>query len=51
MRDGGRICAGEPQRGNGPLARAGQDLEIMKRIKRMFDPQCLLNRGRLYNRI
>jgi glycolate oxidase FAD binding subunit len=29
----------------------GQDLEIMKRIKNMFDPQLLLNRGRLYRRI
>ena len=29
----------------------GQDLEIMKRIKHMFDPQLLLNRGRLYSRI
>jgi len=29
----------------------GQDLEIMRRIKLMFDPQLLLNRGRLYNRI
>jgi glycolate oxidase FAD binding subunit len=29
----------------------GQDLEIMRRIKHMFDPQLLLNRGRLYNRI
>jgi glycolate oxidase FAD binding subunit len=29
----------------------GQDLEIMRRIKYMFDPQLLLNRGRLYNRI
>jgi glycolate oxidase FAD binding subunit len=29
----------------------GQDLEIMKRIKHMFDPECLLNRGRLYHRI
>ena len=28
-----------------------QDLEIMKRIKHMFDPQLLLNRGRLYRRI
>jgi FAD/FMN-containing dehydrogenase len=26
----------------------GQDLELMKRIKLMFDPQLLLNRGRLY---
>jgi FAD/FMN-containing dehydrogenase len=29
----------------------GSDLEIMRRIKLMFDPQLLLNRGRLYNRI
>jgi glycolate oxidase FAD binding subunit len=29
----------------------GNDLEIMRRIKHMFDPQLLLNRGRLYNRI
>jgi len=29
----------------------GQDLEIMKRIKQMFDPRNLLNRGRLYNHI
>jgi glycolate oxidase FAD binding subunit len=29
----------------------GQDLEIMRRIKHMFDPQLLLNRGRLYSRI
>jgi glycolate oxidase FAD binding subunit len=29
----------------------GQDLEIMQRIKRMLDPQGLLNRGRLYGRI
>jgi glycolate oxidase FAD binding subunit len=29
----------------------GHDLEIMRRIKHMFDPQLLLNRGRLYNRI
>lgn len=26
----------------------GEDLEIMKRIKHMFDPELLLNRGRLY---
>jgi len=32
-------------------AAPGQDLEIMKRIKHMFDPQLLLNRGRLYRRI
>jgi len=29
----------------------GRDLEIMKRIKLMFDPQLLLNRGRLYRLI
>ncbi len=29
----------------------GPDLAIMKRIKHMFDPQLLLNRGRLYSRI
>ena len=29
----------------------GPDLEIMKRIKLMFDPQRLLNRGRLYRHI
>jgi glycolate oxidase FAD binding subunit len=29
----------------------GQDFEIMKRIKHMFDPEFLLNRGRLYSRI
>jgi glycolate oxidase FAD binding subunit len=29
----------------------GADLEIMKRIKQMFDPRMLLNRGRLYRHI
>jgi FAD/FMN-containing dehydrogenase len=29
----------------------GADLELMKRIKRMFDPRLLLNRGRLYRHI
>ncbi len=29
----------------------GSDFEIMERVKRMFDPQHLLNRGRLYGRI
>jgi glycolate oxidase FAD binding subunit len=29
----------------------GGELEVMKRVKRMFDPNYLLNRGRLYGRI
>jgi glycolate oxidase FAD binding subunit len=29
----------------------GPDLELMKRVKRMFDPRELLNRGRLFSRI
>jgi FAD/FMN-containing dehydrogenase len=29
----------------------GDDLEIMKRVKQLFDPGGLLNRGRLYGRI
>lgn len=29
----------------------GDDLEVMKRVKQMFDPSYLLNRGRLYGRI
>jgi glycolate oxidase FAD binding subunit len=29
----------------------GPDLDIMMRIKRLFDPRELLNRGRLYGRI
>ncbi|MCL4851299.1 MAG: hypothetical protein KJZ78_07925, partial [Bryobacteraceae bacterium] len=29
----------------------GDDFEIMKRVKQMFDPSNLLNRGRLYGRI
>jgi glycolate oxidase FAD binding subunit len=29
----------------------GGDLEIMKRVKQLFDPKNLLNRGRLYRRI
>ncbi len=31
--------------------RPGNDFAMMKKIKRMFDPQGLLNRGRLYGRI
>jgi glycolate oxidase FAD binding subunit len=29
----------------------GSDFAMMKKVKEMFDPQCLLNRGRLYGRI
>jgi FAD/FMN-containing dehydrogenase len=29
----------------------GGDLAVMQRIKRMFDPQNLLNRGRLYRHL
>jgi FAD/FMN-containing dehydrogenase len=29
----------------------GGDFAIMKEIKRMFDPQNLLNRGRLYGQL
>jgi len=31
--------------------RPGSDFAMMKKIKQMFDPGCLLNRGRLYGRI
>jgi FAD/FMN-containing dehydrogenase len=31
--------------------RPGSDFAMMKKIKQMFDPECLLNRGRLYGRI
>lgn len=30
---------------------AGDDVELMRRLKHMFDPQALMNRGRLYGRI
>ncbi len=30
---------------------SGNDFAMMKKIKEMFDPQGLLNRGRLYGRI
>jgi len=37
---------------NTPLwPRQGSDFAMMKKIKEMFDPQGLLNRGRLYGRI
>jgi FAD/FMN-containing dehydrogenase len=29
----------------------GNDLPVMERVKKMFDPEGLLNRGRLYGRI
>jgi FAD/FMN-containing dehydrogenase len=29
----------------------GGDFEIMRRVKNLFDPSNLLNRGRLYGRI
>jgi FAD/FMN-containing dehydrogenase len=29
----------------------GSDFAMMKKVKEMFDPQYLLNRGRLYGRI
>jgi hypothetical protein len=32
-------------------AQPGNDFAMMKMIKQMFDPQGLLNRGRLYGRI
>ena len=42
----GRECAATEQ-----WPRPGDDFATMKRIKLMFDPQTLLNRGRLYGRI
>ncbi len=38
-------CAGER------WPAAGSDFGLMERIKRMFDPEGLLNRGKLYGRI
>ena len=32
-------------------AQPGNDFAMMKKVKEMFDPQGLLNRGRLYGRI
>lgn len=44
--------APEQERGTSSLwPRPGSDFETMARIKRLFDPQTLLNRGRLYGRI
>jgi glycolate oxidase FAD binding subunit len=44
--------APEAQKGKLDLWPApGNDLELMKRVKRMFDPKQLLNRGRLYRHI
>src|SRR5579862_7888346 len=36
---------------NAPARAWNGDFETMKRIKEMFDPEHLLNRGRLYGRI
>jgi glycolate oxidase FAD binding subunit len=50
----GTVVEFAPAKGKEELAlwpAPGEDLEIMKGIKHMFDPQLLLNRGRLYNRI
>jgi glycolate oxidase FAD binding subunit len=35
----------------GPQIEAGEDFEMMTKVKEMFDPGRLLNRGRLYGRI
>ena len=44
--------APEAQKGKLELWPApGSDLEMMKRVKQMFDPNHLLNRGRLYRLI
>ncbi len=40
-----------PQPGLDLWPAPGVDFEIMKKIKQMFDPEGLLNRGRLYSRI
>jgi len=41
----------EWKRGAGLWPSPGGDLEIMRRVKKLFDPDELLNRGRLYGRI
>jgi glycolate oxidase FAD binding subunit len=43
--------APEAARATVELWPSGGDFEIMRRIKRLFDPSNLLNRGRLYGRI
>ena len=45
-------CAPESRKGDLDLwPSPGNDLELMKRVKTLFDPKNLLNRGRLYRRI
>ena len=45
-------CASESARRKLELwPRPGTDFAIMKKVKHMFDPELLLNRGRLYNRL
>ena len=49
---GGGVRAAETVRESRELwPRPGSDFAMMKKIKEMFDPGCLLNRGRLYGRI
>lgn len=44
-------CSEAQQRALDLWPEPGGDFEVMKRIKHMFDPDGLLNRGRLYRRI